>query len=206
MREKKIGSLITFLGVVLALFAALFSIMTAQGDRFLFADIGLQVVFGMVFSLLLGMFMILYLQLMKPRLRVFVSFTAKDEFVVELLEALRRRFAMNISTADDIYIGDNIKEKLNSLIDSSSIVIPIIPQNYYDIDEQQELLKLIFEKHKVVMPIVSKDIEIDKLPIQIRSVKYITYNENGENDIRSIINSLEASIRSVRKKGRYGVQ
>jgi hypothetical protein len=113
------------------------------------------------------------------RYRVFISYSwfnsAERRAVVAELEKVRRVEVLVDTHA--LLPGDAIHAGLESMIDTADCVVVFFTERGLASGEVMKEVGLSHQKGKLIIPIVAKDVPLDTLPVYLRDLNVIVYDE-----------------------------
>ncbi len=127
------------------------------------------------------------------KMKTFISHSSKDkEFVLKLADSLK---ANGIEVWYDEYsinLGDNILEKIQDGLESSSAIIPVLSGNYIESKwAMQELsfasARALNKKSIRIVPVLIEDCDI---PIFLRDRLYADFRQGFDRPFESVLRSL----------------
>jgi hypothetical protein len=122
------------------------------------------------------------------RHKIFISYNYNDSPIAQKLSAILRSNGFKVFNLEEsVYAGENIKEKINNLIEASSIFLVIISSssltsNWINNELSQAL--------KLKKPIIPLRIDDSKIPDKIQMIKYIDFKDNDDS-VKFLIKSIK---------------
>ena len=145
----------------------------------------------------------------KPRLKVFISYSRRDEWIKEALLAhlsvLERTLGVEFLSEDDIMPGEEWIRALSEKIESADVYIILISTEYLSSEFsrgelQQVSMNLAEMFGKSIIPILMEPLEREQVPIELQKYKYLSlksgdsmYVQNAADEIRRVLTKLAES-------------
>jgi hypothetical protein len=125
------------------------------------------------------------------KLSVFISYSWKQKLERSVLvSCLKESSSLKIIVdVDRIDIADAVHPRISQLIDEADVLVCLITQDSLLSAEVREELVRAHERRKIIVPVVSLDIEYRSLPHFLRDINYITYSKDSFEKIAQRVRS-----------------
>lgn len=128
---------------------------------------------------------------------VFISYSRRDrEFVEKLSSDLRKRGISVWIDTENIQAGTNWQSEIERGLGNASALIFVISPNSTKSKWMIEELTATIQLHKIVLPVIIRDVDVNELPPLIRQIQWADFRASYADGFSSLIKGLESISRS----------
>jgi hypothetical protein len=139
----------------------------------------------------------------RKKISIFLSYMHSDkEDINKIKKILSSTNNYKIYDFDSILIGQNIQVEIKNMIDSSSLIIILFNENYFQSNHCLIELEEIVNSGKIIIPILKSSEYVSNLPPDIKKFKYliISDDEAWESTFKQSLYELYRQVRENKQK------
>lgn len=120
--------------------------------------------------------------------KIFISYSHKDlEFVEKLYKELSQTSFTVLMDKHEIHVGDNIKDKVEELMNNSDYLIYVSSNNSSSSDWASVEIEKAKKLNKKILPLVIDDSEV---PVFVKDIMYADFSKSFNNGMDELVKTL----------------